>query len=68
VEQCVMHDQCSALRRLGVGSSLAAFDTAYGKGEVITEEGESVRLLAPTRFGYSSWMCPAMLRLATAAP
>jgi len=37
---------------LGVGSSLAAFDTAYGKGEVITEEGESVRYWPPTRFGY----------------
>jgi len=28
---------------LGIGSTLAAFDTAYGKGEPIGEEGNSVR-------------------------
>src|SRR2546422_11562018 len=28
---------------LGVGSPLAAFDTVYGRGEAIAEEGNSVR-------------------------
>jgi hypothetical protein len=37
---------------LGVGSTLAAFDTAYGKGEAISEEGESVRYWPPKSFGY----------------
>jgi hypothetical protein len=37
---------------LGVGSTLAAFDTVYGKGEAIAEEGESVRYWPPKSFGY----------------
>ncbi|HEV8381489.1 MAG TPA: hypothetical protein VGQ29_07890 [Gemmatimonadales bacterium] len=37
---------------LGVGSSLAAFDTAYGNGEAIAEEGESVRYWPPNGIGY----------------
>jgi hypothetical protein len=37
---------------LGVGSPLAAFDTAYGKGEAIAEGGESVRYWPPNGIGY----------------
>ncbi len=37
---------------LGVGSPLVAFDTAYGKGEAIAEEGESVRYWPPNGIGY----------------
>ncbi len=32
---------------LGVGSTLAAFDTVYGRGEAIAEEGNSVRYYPP---------------------
>ncbi len=32
---------------LGVGSTLAAFDTAYGRGQAIAEEGNSVRYFPP---------------------
>src|SRR5438552_618127 len=37
---------------LGVGSPLAAFDTAYGKGEAVGEEGNSVRYWPPDGGGH----------------
>ena len=37
---------------LGVGSPLAAFDTAYGRGEAVGEEGNSVRYWPPDGGGH----------------